>query len=75
MTSKSVRVVLLGPGLVGRAVCNLLKSSRAIHAQVRVVCAIILIFSPLRADLRVDVRAEGLRDTYSQSILFFEPFP
>ncbi|GAB5366002.1 hypothetical protein AAMO2058_001107100 [Amorphochlora amoebiformis] len=33
MTSKSVRVVLLGPGLVGRAVCNLLKSSRAIHAQ------------------------------------------
>mmetsp|Transcript_19320 Transcript_19320/g.34505 ORF Transcript_19320/g.34505 Transcript_19320/m.34505 type:complete len:360 (+) Transcript_19320:46-1125(+) len=30
--SKSMRVVLLGPGLVGRAVCNLLKSSRSTHA-------------------------------------------
>jgi len=29
--SKTTRVVLLGPGLVGRAVCNLLKRSRATH--------------------------------------------
>mmetsp|Transcript_83 Transcript_83/g.110 ORF Transcript_83/g.110 Transcript_83/m.110 type:complete len:359 (-) Transcript_83:60-1136(-) len=29
---KTTRVVILGPGLVGRAVCNLLKSSRSTHA-------------------------------------------